>query len=491
MVALLPFQARAQTGNQTNAPANAGVDVWLTTADRSSLFAEQPERLVLSNQEKATPGSATPAASNPASHNSASSNPVIEVAPKQRFQSMDGFGFALTGGSAELLMRMSPTARTALLNELFGTGKNAIGVSYLRVSIGSSDMNARVFTYDDLPPGETDPALAKFTLGPDLKDVVPVLKEILAIDPKIAILGSPWSAPSWLKTNDLPKAGSLLPQWYGTYARYFVRYIQAMAAQGITIRAITMQNEPLNPKNTPSMVISAKEQATFLATALGPAFREAGVKTDVILYDHNCDKPEYPLQVLADPQARKYAKGTGFHLYGGTIDAMTKVHDAYPKKDLYFTEQMVVEKPDKTPFEIARSVSRIVIEAPRNWSRNVLLWNLAADPEDGPHTSNGGCPVCQGAITLDGDTVTRNLAYYTIAQASRFVRPGSVRIASESFGSSSSDMLPNVAYKTPEHTTVLLVANTGAAAQTFSVRAGKKAFTATLGAGDVATYVWK
>jgi glucosylceramidase len=450
------------------AQSKQGVDVWLTTADRTSLFAEQGQRLKF---EKAA----------------ATSEPEIRVDDSKRFQTMDGFGFALTGGSAELLMHMSPERRTALLKELFATGKGSIGVSYLRVSIGSSDMNERVFTYDDLPAGETDPSLMKFSLGLDLRDVVPVLEEILAIDPKISILASPWSAPSWMKSNDLPKGGELKPEWYETYAQYFVRYLKAMAAEGISVRAITMQNEPENPHNTPSMVMHADEEAAFLGTALGPALRKAGLHTDVILWDHNCDDPNYPLTILANPVASQYAKGSGFHLYAGLIDALTKVHDAYPAKAIYFTEQMVIQPNREEPLHVAESVSRLTIAAPRNWSRNVLLWNLAADPQNRPHTSDGGCPICQGAITLAGDDVTRNLAYYTIAHASKFVRPGSVRIGSDS---SVSGVLPNVAFTTPERTTVLVVANLGKVEQTFRVRSHDKVFAARLGAGDVGTYVW-
>ncbi len=445
-----------------------GVDVWLTKADRASLFEEQKPRIQFEKEVD-------------------SSGVQILVDDSRHLQTMDGFGFALTGGSAELLTRMSAERRTAVLKELFGQGKGGIGVSYLRVSIGSSDMNERVFTYDDLPAGETDPSLAKFSLGPDLQDVVPVLKEILAINPKISILASPWSAPSWMKTNGLPKGGSLKPEWYKAYAQYFVRYLQAMAAEGISIRAITMQNEPENPHNTPSMVMHAEEEAAFLSMALGPALKKAGLRTDVILWDHNCDDPGYPLAILANPAANQFAKGSGFHLYAGSIDALTKVHDAYPAKDIYFTEQMVIQPNRDEPLRVAEAVSRLTIAAPRNWSRNVLLWNLAADPQDGPHTNDGGCPVCQGAITVAGDDVTRNLAYYTIAHASKFVRPGSVRIASDS---SVSGALPNVAFTTPQHTTVLLVANPGKVVQTFHVRSHDKTFAATLGAGDVATYVW-
>ena len=446
----------------------AGAQVWLSTADRTSLVAEQAKRLHFT---------AT----------AAESGPTLSVDDSKRFQSMEGFGFALTGGSAELLMRMSPARRTAILRELFASSPGSIGSSYVRVSIGSSDMNERVFTYDDLPAGATDPSLANFSLGPDLQDVVPVLKEILAISPKVTILASPWSAPSWMKTNGMPKAGGLKPEYYGVYAQYFVRYIQAMASQGIVIHAVTMQNEPRNANNTPSMIMTAEEQAAFLGDALGPALKKAKLATEVILYDHNCDDPAYPLAVLANAKADRYAQGTGFHLYEGTIDALTKVHDDYPAKDIYFTEQMVIQPDKSNPLRIAESVSRLMIAAPRNWSRNVLLWNLAADAKDGPHTPDGGCPICQGAITLSGDEVTRNLAFYTVAQVSSFVPPGSVRIASDS---SVPNVLPNVAFSTPDHRTVLVVANPGKTAQTFYVTFHRQQMAATLNAGDVATYRW-
>lgn len=441
------------------------VNLWSTTSDKSALFEQQKLPLHFARL--------------------AGTNPVIEVDDQQAFQSMDGFGFALTGGSAQLMMRMSPAKRAALLHELFTADGNNIGISYLRVSIGSSDLNDHVFSYDDLPEGQTDPALAKFSLGPDRADVIPVLKEILAINPRVKILGSPWSAPAWMKTNGDAKGGKLKPEYYEAYADYFVKYIGSMKAEGIPIDAITVQNEPLNPKNTPSMVMLAPEQDLFIANDLGPAFQRGGIKTKIILYDHNCDRPDYPISILKDPQASKYVDGSGFHLYGGKIDALTEVHDAFPKKNLYFTEQMVVSRPGSLDLNVASPVSRIVIGATRNWSRNVLLWNLAADPENGPHTNNGGCTMCQGAITIDGDKVTRNLAYYTLAHASKLVRPGSVRIASSDL-----EMLPNVAFKTPQGKKVLIVANTSAASQQFSVRYRAKSFVAVLSAGGVATYSW-
>jgi glucosylceramidase len=440
-------------------------EVWLTNADKSALFERQ----------KIPP--VPPAAGK--------TDFTIVVNEKQKFQTIDGFGYALTGGSAQHLIRMTPQRRAATLRELFGTGERDLGVSYLRLTIGASDLNERVFTYDDLAEGETDVEMLRFALGPDLADVIPVMKEILRLNPKIKILASPWTAPSWMKTNHNVKGGSLVPEYYAAYARYFVKYVQAMRAEGIAIDAITVQNEPLNPKNTPSLVMQAGEEAEFIKHHLGPAFRAAGLMTKIVLYDHNCDVPEYAEAILADPDAARFVDGSGFHLYGGRIEAMSQVHDAYPAKSLYFTEQMVVGSVESRPaINIAAPVRRLIIGAMRNWSRNVLLWNLAADPKNQPHTDNGGCGTCQGAITIDGDAVSRNLAYYVVAHASKFVVPGSVRIAS-----TSSEGLPNVAFRTPRGKRVLIVVNSGTAAENFEIRAGK-VMKATLAAGAVGTYVW-
>jgi glucosylceramidase len=233
------------------------------------------------------------------------------------------------------------------------------------------------------------------------------------------------------------------------------------------------------------MVMQAADEATFIRQSLGPAFRKAGIKTKIIVYDHNCDRPDYPLTILNDAEARQYVDGSGFHLYGGEITALTQVHDAYPDKNIYFTEQMVVDGRNDTQLSIASPVHNLIIGAPRNWSRNVLLWNLAADPNFGPHTDNGGCPVCEGAITLDGNQVTRNVAYYTVAHASKFVRPGSVRIASNLL-----EGLPNVAFKTPDRKKVLIVTNDSNAAQTFEIHYHGKSVASSLAAGSVGTYVW-
>jgi glucosylceramidase len=449
----------------SNAQQEREARLWLTTPDRAAIVAPQATSLHFSSE--------------------AAKLPVLTVDDAQHFQTMDGFGFALTGGSAQLLMRMGAAQRAALLKELFTTGGDGIGVSYLRVTIGASDMNERVYSYDDLPPGETDEEMAKFSLGPDRADVIPVLKEILAIRPGIKILGSPWSAPGWMKTNNDVKGGELKPEYYGAFAKYFVRYIEAMRAEGIAIDAITIENEPLNPKNTPSMVVFAEEEDTFIAKDLGPAFERAGIRTKVLLYDHNPDVSSYPLSILSDAAASKYVDGTAFHLYGGDASVLTQVHDAYPNKNLYMTEQSVTARRGEGPLGIAEPVRRVMIGATRNWSRNVLLWNLAADPQNGPHTNNGGCTGCSGAITLDGDSVTRNVAYYVIEHFSKFVPPGSLRVAS-----SEMEQLASVAFLTPEGRVVLVVSNTGNFPKPFAVNYHGKIFQTALPAESVATYVW-
>ena len=409
--------------------------------------------------------------------------PAILVDAHQRYQAVDGFGFALTGGSAEHLVAMSPDRRTAILRELFSMGADGLGVSYLRISIGSSDLNSRTFSYDDVPPGETDPELTKFSLSDDLINVVPVLREILAINPKIKILGSPWSAPLWMKSNGNIQGGKLKPECYDVYARYFVKYIQAMAAMRIHVDAVTVQNEPFNDGNTPSMQMFPKEEARFVAENLGPAFRAAHLKTKILVYDHNCDAPEYPVSILTDPAARKFVDGSAFHLYAGPISALSVVHDRFPDKNLYFSEMMVVNQWPE--FNAAEPESRILIGAMRNWSRNVILWNLAADPQFQPHTDNGGCAFCQGAITIDGDKVERNEAYYVVGHASKFVPPGSRRIAS-----TGNATLPNVAFHTPAGHTVVIVANPGRAPQRFRLGTDHHLTQPELPAESVGTFVW-
>ncbi len=414
---------------------------------------------------------------------SSSDNPTIVINSSQTFQEIDGFGYTLTGGSAFLLNSMDASERRQILQELFGQGDGEIGVSYLRVSIGSSDLDASTFSYNDLPLGQTDPDMSEFDLGADRDHLIPVLKEILEIYPDLKIMGSPWSPPIWMKSNNSTIGGSLLEEFYSAYATYFVRYIQDMESEGITIDAITIQNEPLNPFNNPSLDMSASQQADFIKNHMGPAFNDAGIDTKIIIYDHNPDRTDYPLQVLSDQSARQYIDGTAFHLYAGNISALSTVRNNYPDKNIYFTEQWV-QAGASFSGDLAWHTRNLIVGATRNWSRTVLEWNLASDPNQNPHTE-GGCDDCLGALTVSGNDISRNVAYYIIAHASKFVRPESVRVAS-----SEVDGFPNVAFMNPEGKVVLIVLNDTASNEEINISVNGEEYTLSLFAGSVGTLVF-
>lgn len=296
-------------------------NVYITTFDQEKLLAESE----ITNSEA----------------QNAEQLPVIKIDAEKTYQTMDGFGYTLTGGSAMHIHQMSDEARQDLLQELFARDTNSIGVSYLRISIGASDLDAQPFSYNDLAEGETDKNLEHFSLANDTLHLIPVLKEIIKIQPHIKILGSPWSPPKWMKTNNDTRGGSLKEEFYDSYANYFVKYIETMNAEGITIDAITVQNEPLHPGNNPSLLMEAEQQKDFVKNHLGPIFEENNIETKIIVYDHNADRPDYPITILNDSVAAKYIDGSAFHLYGGEVDAISKVHEAHPDKNLYFTEQWV------------------------------------------------------------------------------------------------------------------------------------------------------
>lgn len=445
--------------------AAAGAEFWLTHPGGSARFERQAAAPVFRT-------------------GAAAAQPVVAIDESTAFQTMDGFGYTLTGGSAAMLKAMSPDARRSVLTELFDTGSTHLGVSYLRLSVGASDLDARVFSYNDLATGQTDPTLSRFDLGPDRTALLPVLREILALQPDLKLMASPWSAPAWMKSNGDSRGGRLERRWFGAYAVYLVKYIEALRQEGIVLDALTVQNEPLNPDNNPSMFMPAEDQAAFIRDHLGPALRAAGLRTRIVCYDHNADRVDYPLTVLGDPGAKAFVEGSAFHLYAGSIEALDAVHRAHPDRSLYFTEQWM-SAPANLAGDLPWHVTQVLIGASRHWCRTVLEWNLAADPNQGPHTDRGGCDRCLGALTLDGDRVTRNPAYYVIAHASKFVRPGSVRIAS-----SGPDSLPQVAFRTPGSRTVLIAFNADAVERRFIIQAAEGRAEASLPGRAVGTYVW-
>ncbi|MEY4432745.1 MAG: hypothetical protein RLZZ44_875 [Bacteroidota bacterium] len=374
--------------------------------------------------------------------------------------------------------------RKHLLQELFGKNDNSIAISYLRISIGASDLNAAPFSYNDLPTGQTDVNLSQFSLNPDMSDLIPMLKEILTINPQIKILATPWSAPTWMKDNNSFIGGSLKPEFYRVYANYFVKYIQKMKEEGIAITAITPQNEPLHPGNNPSMYMTALQQADFIKYHLGPAFANANLTTKIIIYDHNCDRPDYPLAILNDVAANPFVDGTAFHLYAGDINVMSTIHTAFPNKNLYFTEQYTGTS-GTFEGDLKWHMKNVIIGSMRNWSKVALEWNLANDSNFRPFTP-GGCSTCKGGLTIKGaDSFERNVGYYIIAHASKFVPAGSVRIGSNQTGN-----LYTIAFKTPKGKKVLVVENDGNSTEQFTIKFNGRGVTTALEAGAVATYSW-
>jgi glucosylceramidase len=410
--------------------------------------------------------------------------PRISIDTAQRFQPIEGFGYTLTGGSARLLHTMSSAARAAVLRELFAAPPAGVGVSYLRLSIGASDLDDSVFSYADLAPGRTDSALTTFSIARDEVHLIPILKEILAINPRVRMMATPWSAPAWMKTNRQSKGGRLTPSLQSAYAQYVVKYLDAYAAHGITIDAITPQNEPHHGGNNPSMEMSASEQAVFVGQHLGPALRATHPGVKILVWDHNADEPDFPIAVLNDSLARQFVHGSAFHLYGGDERALSTVHDAHLDKAIYFTEQWTGAK-GTFAGDLAWHTKHVTIGTMRHWSQVVLEWNLANDPTFGPHTP-GGCTECKGALTIAGDSVSRNVSYYIIAHVARAVPPGSVRLMS-----TEPAQLPNVAFLRPDGQLALIVLNEHRTPQSITIQVGSTRRAVSLPAESVGSFIWR
>jgi O-glycosyl hydrolase len=459
----VPLSCSSASDTIVPTPATNDMDLWLTKGNQTVTLQKQATVLGFGTKNN--------------------NYQNITVDESQTYQTIDGFGFTLTGGSAQVINQLNAQKKQEVLQELFGSNANSISLSYLRISIGASDLNETPFTYDDVATGQTDTNLANFSLQPD-SNLLSLLKEILIINPAIKILGSPWSAPVWMKDNNSFIGGKLQTKYYVAYAQYFVKYIQKMKEQGITIDAITVQNEPLNGGNNPSMEMSALQQADFIKNNLGPAFQSANILTKIIAYDHNCDDAQYPITVLNDPAANPFVNGSAFHLYGGDISALSIVHNAFPNKDVYFTEQYT-SSTGNFDGDLKWHLKNVIIGSMRNWSKNALQWGLANDGYFGPHTE-GGCYTCKGALTIkSSDSFERNVGYYIAAHASKFVPSGSVRIASNLSGN-----LYNVAFKTPAGKKVLIVLNDGNEPELFNIKYNLKWVTTSLEGGSVGTYIW-
>ena len=432
--------------------------------------------------------------------------PIITVDEKSRFQTIKGLGGAMTDSSAWLLERaLMPGTRAWLLRHLFGP--QGIDLRFLRIPIGGSDYTATgvPYTYDELAPGQADPTLAHFSILHDYFYVLPALRQALALDHHAFVLATPWTPPAWMKTNGILGNPANAPGWlnpadYGVMAQYFVRFLRAYAAAGVHVNAITPQNEPGQLTAYPGMSMTETNEAAFIADALAPALRAAGLSTGVYGYDNNWYNVGVQVahQLERGPAAADLA-GISSHCYFGVPTVVSAMHAEDPRLD-----QIVSEcSPGNLPF----STSQIVIASIRNWASVVALWNLALDQSGGPvELPNWGCEHCTGIVTINDQahTVSFTRDYYELGQMSRYVLPGAVRIASNHYvayryfpiadsaatGRFSTPGLDDVAFLNRDGSRVLLAYNSASAPIAFAVRDDGYYFRYRLAPGTTATFIW-
>lgn len=413
---------------------------------------------------------------------------VISIDPNRQFQRMAGFGAAITEASAWLMRHgLKPEQRDALMKDLFTREGGGVGFDLTRLTIGASDFSRHHYSLNDMPPGQTDPELRHFSLEPERADVIPAVKQALALNPQLQVMASPWSAPGWMKTTDSLVQGQLRPVFYGAFANYLVRYVEGMAAEGVPIFALTLQNEPhFEPGDYPGMRMPPATRAAVVGQHLGPLLKARGLKTQILEWDHNWDEPWSPMAMLSDATARKYVSGVAWHCYAGDVAAQSQVAQHFPELDVWFTECSGGEWKPQWAETLPWMMRHLVIGSVRHGARGVLMWNLALDPKHGPH--RGGCNDCRGVVTIDPATgqVTRNIEYYAFGHASRFVQKDARRI--DSTGAVRD--VDHVAFTNPDGSTVVVVSNAAAQPRRFTVQAPGRRFGYTLPPGSVATFVW-
>lgn len=413
----------------------------------------------------------------------------IEIDPGQRFQEIVGFGAALTDSSAYLLQhRMSAVQRDALMRDLFDPDAG-IGLGFLRLTIGASDFSINHYTFDDVPPGEQDPLLERFSIAPNRDAVLPLTQQALALNPALKVMASPWSAPAWMKTSASLIKGRLLPEHRAVFAEYLSRYVRAYAEAGVPLFALTLQNEPnFEPKDYPGMHLGKEDRRLLIGEHVGPLFSRRHPTVRILEWDHNWNEPDQPLAVLSDARARPYVTGVAWHCYEGHVAAQETVHRAHPDKETYLTECSGGGWERAHDDAMTDMVRDLLIGGTRAWAKGILFWNIALDKHAGPHL--GGCTNCRGVVTVDAATgvFSRNPEYYALAHFSDFVRPGARRL-----GSSAGDGgLDNVAFgNAGDGSVVLVVANSSAHDRSFSAGVAQCRFADTLPPRSVATYVWE
>lgn len=423
----------------------------------------------------------------------------IKIIPTERYQEMDGFGAAITGSTCYNLLLMQPEDRRRFLTETF-SDRDGYGFSYIRISIGCSDFSLSEYTCCDTE------GIENFALqSEERKYILPILKEILAIHPNIKIMAAPWTAPRWMKVNNLVDRepistwtnGQLNPDYYQDYATYFVKWIQAFRNEGIEIYAVTPQNEPLNRANSASMYMGWEEQRDFIKTALGPQFKAAGLTTKIYSFDHNynydnlADQQSYPIKITEDAEAAQYIAGAAFHNYGGNREELNNVHKANPDKELLFTETSIGTWNSGRDLNtrLMEDMREVALGTVNNWCRGVIVWNLMLDNDRGPNRE-GGCQTCYGAVDInnsDYKTITRNSHYYIIAHLSSVVKPGAVRIGT---GGYSDNNVVCSAFENTDGTYALVLMNNNEQKKKITFSDGTHHFSYDVPGKSVTSYRW-
>jgi len=456
------------------------VSVVLSTNDETKLMAAQPTVNFVT-------GSTADAGTN-----------TVVVDATQKYQSIDGFGAAFTDSAAWLLMDVEPSASLpGTLNDLFTRNGNGIGLSFMRIPMGASDIAQSVYSFDDQTAPATDPTLANFSIAHDELYILPLIKQAKALNPQMKLMANPWSPPGWMKdpASMSPVSmlgGSLLmnSSTETAFANYFVKYIQAYEAAGVNIDYISVQNEPLYVTNTyPSMGMSDSAQLALLQGYVLPALASNNITTKVFAYDHNWDTPSYPQLVLSGLTAAQLTQmaGTAWHGYGGAPGAQQLLQNQFPTLGNWETEHSggtwIADQFTSDFLEITQVM--------RNSSKSYVKWSLALNEKLGPNlTQNaglGGCNTCTPIVTVNSVTgaATKDIEFYTLGHYSKYVLPGAVRIYT-----SNTPAIASVAFENPDGSMALIAYNSSTASQSFQVQWGTQSFSYTLPATAAATFTW-
>lgn len=403
----------------------------------------------------------------------------IEIDDAATHQGVYGLGSSFEHSTCYNLSLLPADRRERVIESLVHP-ERGIGMNLMRLCIGTSDFAPGPFyTYHDLPPGEQDPGLERFSIERDREYILPVLKTAQRLNPGLRFFASPWTPPPWMKTNGRYGGGSLRPQCYPQFAEYLARFIEAYRREGIEIQAITVQNEPeFGPEPYPSCLWTATQQRDFIRDHLGPLFEARQIRTWIWAFDHNFNNPGFPATILRDPAAARYVEGSAFHLYEGRPQAMAKLRREFPSKSVYFTEGSVYG---------AKGAGEIISYF-RNGSRSYNAWVTMIDHQGRPNVS--GFHDCDPTIiVLQRETleIEYRADYYIYGQFMKFVAPGAVRI-----GSSMPAKAPaNVAFRNPDGSRVLVVAHPGSGPREITVTWNGGTWSATLAPKSVATFRWK